>query len=182
MASDDVSYFIPSIPDEVVKCVQLLRKISTAEFSAVLGFTSKYIQGDDVSERQFHELHRTTKIPKHQLSIIFTGLYLIQRAALRSKVPIKEFKSSLSILQVPEELTSYLIESYSALLSNVDDLLPHKNAQCPQLERLKWRVDVTVSTSALSRAMIPTILMKASMSDGEEHVFETSLEKFQQLR
>ena len=32
---------------------------------------------------------RTTKIPKHQLSIIFTGLYLIQRAALRSKVPIK---------------------------------------------------------------------------------------------
>ena len=74
--------------------------------------------------------------------------------------------------------------------------MPHKNAQCPQLERLKWRVDVTVSTSALSRvafqpaslpltklqAMIPTILMKASMSDGEEHVFETSLEKFQQLR
>ena len=39
MASDDVSYFIPSIPDEVVKCVQLLRKISTAEFSAVLGVT-----------------------------------------------------------------------------------------------------------------------------------------------
>jgi hypothetical protein len=59
--------------------------------------------------------------------------------------------------------------------------LAHKPA-FPTLARLRWRVDVAISTSALSRVLRPTVLMELTLSDGRVHAFEVPLSQFHELR
>jgi hypothetical protein len=52
----------------------------------------------------------------------------------------------------------------------------------PHLSQLRWRTDVTISTTALERVFRPTVLMQTSLSDGTIKQFECAPEQFQQLR
>ncbi len=64
-----------------------------------------------------------------------------------------------------------------------EDILVSRSAvRYPTLEELKWRVDVTISSSSLSRVLKPTILMQTTTSDGKQKSFELSLDKFHELR
>ena len=52
----------------------------------------------------------------------------------------------------------------------------------PQLEQLKWRVDVAISTSVLNRVLEPSIIMDMTFSTGTTKVFEVPVTQFHQLR
>lgn len=52
----------------------------------------------------------------------------------------------------------------------------------PSLEQLRWRVDVVLSTSAVSRVLRPAVLLQCTLSDGSVHSVEASLREFHQLR
>lgn len=54
--------------------------------------------------------------------------------------------------------------------------------RCPRLERLRWRVDVVISTGSLSRVMRPTLLFQMVLSSGAIKSFQVSVEQFHQLR
>ena len=47
---------------------------------------------------------------------------------------------------------------------------------------MKWRVDVTVSTSAMARVLKPSVLMQITTTDGNAKLFELSVEKFHEVR
>ncbi len=52
----------------------------------------------------------------------------------------------------------------------------------PSISDVDWRVDVAVSTTALSRVFKPCIIMSLTLSDSTIHTFECSIEKFHTLR
>lgn len=52
----------------------------------------------------------------------------------------------------------------------------------PSIKRLRWRVDVAISTSSMTRVLKPNILVELSLSDGSKKMFEMSQEKFNDLR
>lgn len=54
--------------------------------------------------------------------------------------------------------------------------------EIPTIAQLRWRTDVTISTTALERVFRPTVLMQATLSDGAIRQFECSPEAFQQMR
>jgi hypothetical protein len=58
-------------------------------------------------------------------------------------------------------------------------------AMRPQYNKIKmfqWRIDVSISTSALCRTLEPAIIVKIKLSDGSIKVFEMSIKKFHLLR
>jgi len=55
-------------------------------------------------------------------------------------------------------------------------------AALPALEQLRWRVDILLSTSAVSRVLRPAVLLQCTLSDGSVHSMEASLREFHQLR
>ena len=57
-----------------------------------------------------------------------------------------------------------------------------KGFHYPGLDDLKWRVDVTISTSSMSRVLKPSILMQLATTDGQKKTFDLPLEKFHELR
>lgn len=52
----------------------------------------------------------------------------------------------------------------------------------PRVDETRWRVDVTLSSSSLTRSMRPSVLMQLSMSDGSVRTFEVAGDKFHGLR
>ena len=52
----------------------------------------------------------------------------------------------------------------------------------PKLKSMKWRIDITLSTSSLSRVMQPYIMISMILSDGSVKTFEMSIEAFDKLR
>ena len=50
------------------------------------------------------------------------------------------------------------------------------------LSALSWRIDVCISTSALSRNLLPVIVIQTNLSDGKRVSFEMSLNSFNILR
>ncbi|KAK0182994.1 hypothetical protein PV327_001073 [Microctonus hyperodae] len=52
----------------------------------------------------------------------------------------------------------------------------------PKLKSCRWRIDVTISSSSLSRVLEPTILMEWNLNTGERYLFEMNLTKFHLMR
>jgi hypothetical protein len=52
----------------------------------------------------------------------------------------------------------------------------------PTITDCRWRLDVTVSTSALSRSFQPSVLMSLTFSDGQVRTFAVSVAQLHQLR
>eukprot|EP01040_Poterioochromonas_malhamensis_P003304 gene3304-3524_t len=51
-----------------------------------------------------------------------------------------------------------------------------------KLEKIRWRIDVVISSGSLSRVMKPNILMQMIMKDGKVFTFEITFEQFSLLR
>ena len=61
-----------------------------------------------------------------------------------------------------------------------DSSLHHKHF--PGLSTVRWRVDITISSSVLSRVLEPNLIMEFVLSDGQRVTFELSVSKFHKLR
>ncbi len=76
-------------------------------------------------------------------------------------------------------LTSHLIPYSRSLLEEGESA--HK-LSLPTIDIVLWRLDVAISTSALSRALKPSIPVQFHLSDGRVRAFEMSIEQFHELR
>ena len=51
-----------------------------------------------------------------------------------------------------------------------------------RLVDVRWRVDVTISSSVMNRVFKPVILLQFELSNGQVKTFEVSLQQFNELR
>ena len=52
----------------------------------------------------------------------------------------------------------------------------------PRIVDVKWRVDVTISTSSLERVMRPSVMMQLTLTDGTVKTFEMAMDQLHKLR
>lgn len=52
----------------------------------------------------------------------------------------------------------------------------------PTLEELRWRLDVSISTSALHRVLRPQLTLQCELSNGSVRKFHVSKQRFNELR
>ncbi|XP_008546461.1 COMM domain-containing protein 5 [Microplitis demolitor] len=100
-----------------------------------------------------------------------------------SMVKVNDFKQCLQELSMEneciEDLCAVLYGQKRPLLITS---LSEKIKFFPALKSCRWRIDITISTSILSRVMEPTILMEWTLSNGKKYLFELSLSKFHLMR
>eukprot|EP00054_Salpingoeca_dolichothecata_P027738 m.204851 g.204851 ORF g.204851 m.204851 type:complete len:121 (-) comp26039_c0_seq6:10922-11284(-) len=93
------------------------------------------------------------------------------------------FKDDLSALQVPAEIVPVIVKHvYGERRVELEEHRAGLRTQLPKLDAFKWRVDVAVSTSALKRAMKPSMLFQMTLSDGSISTFEVPADQFHALR
>jgi hypothetical protein len=179
------------IPTEITTAIKMLAEKATAG-SEMGDIVKKIIQdivlnsNDDSDDRDesFIALQKSLSCQdmKSDFGLIYTGIYSILKRTIRSKQPVTQFNSDMTILGLPteivESMTRVLIRSRPLLESSIC----YTKCKFPSLQKLRWRVDVVISSGSLSRVMRPIMMFQIILSNGKVTNFEVTIEQFNQLR
>ena len=85
-------------------------------------------------------------------------------------------------LNVPQTIATDISHVISMSRVELEETMLQRRVRLPYLENFKWRVDVTLSNSILSRVMKPSIMIAMTLSNGEVKNMEVSLDSLDKLR
>ncbi|XP_043087976.1 COMM domain-containing protein 5-like [Puntigrus tetrazona] len=181
--ADSVSLFGGRVPAEVEQLAKHLKSLDRDTFTQMLSAVLKAVDGLDCCET-VRLISESSVISEDSFNHAVAGLYaLLKEALCLPSLRQEVFNEDLRALRVPEE---FIADMSSAVFGNrqtsVNISGTHQGPTLPKIQDFKWRVDVAISTSSLSRALQPSILMQMKLSDGQVHQFEVPVGKFQELR
>ncbi|MCJ8733942.1 hypothetical protein PDJAM_G00229590 [Pangasius djambal] len=185
MADYNVGFFGGRIPKEVVSMAKHLKDVDKQLFRQILKVVVNALEEKECSV-SMAEIIEDNSLSEEKLSDIVSGMYELLKEALRlpsSSMKQESFEEDLRELRIFEE---FIADLSRVVFGNgrpaFDVSVTQHGPRLPKLEKFRWRVDVAISTSSLSRALQPNILMQLKLSDGNLHQFEVSVPKFQELR
>lgn len=75
-----------------------------------------------------------------------------------------DFRDSLMILDLPEELRKELLDIYLQNRKEVRAILSESSVHLPEYRDLEWRIDVQLASRALRRQVQPSVLLRLHTS------------------
>jgi hypothetical protein len=181
------TFLLPIIPDEVRATVPYLHIISTQLLRLILQQLLEYIHNGNFTDDDSIILHK--KIQKElgindnvNIPILLSGLYTILKHGVAGKIKLSIISNDLQRMNTPQAAIEDICKVILASKSKLEKTLVDKRIRFPRLQKLRWRIDVTISSGSLSRVMRPSILMEMSLSNGSIRTFEVSIDQFNQLR
>lgn len=143
------------------------------------------LEGKDIPEGALDSIQQTQGGSFSELYESYAGLLDVMRSFLRlpqGSVNSDHLKEDLKEIRFPEECQTDLISVlYGSKRLTLDENICRDSFYL-KLEKLKWRVVITISSSVLSRVLEPSILFDMTLSNGEKKIFEVSISKFHQIR
>lgn len=181
--SDTVSLFGGRVPAEVDMLYKHLKNVNRETFTQILRAVVDAIGGQDCCE-SVRGISESGLISEESLNHVMAGLYaLLKEALCQPSLKQEVFSDDLRALRISEELLAdIVVVVFGNRQTSMNVGEKHQGPSLAKIEDLKWRVDVAISTSSLSRALQPSILMQMKLSDGHTHQFEVPVAKFQELR
>ncbi|XP_032886168.1 COMM domain-containing protein 5 [Amblyraja radiata] len=172
-------------PLEVELMVKQLKDLDREIFRKILKTVVNALEGKD-SRDAVRSIAETESLSEERLSHILAGMYTLLQEALRlppSSLKQEVFKEDLRDIRIPEELISdFASVVFGSRRSVLDAAALQQGNRLPSVDDFRWRVDVAISSSSLTRALQPAVLMQLKLSDGNTHRFELPVAKFQELR
>merc|ERR1711934_92611 len=142
-----------------------------------------YLCGETLTADAFDAACAACGASADDLGLIFSALLLTAQQIVREKVPMKSAEKNLKDdFQLSTDVVAAFLKPLSARLSEIEAAVEGEAPTFPQVQDLRWRVDVHISNAVLSKILKPSVLMQMVMKDGQVKTFEVSPEKFQDLR
>lgn len=116
------------------------------------------------------------------MNALFTGLLFLMQAAIRNKTTVSTVQKDLTEMNVPADHVKDFCNALRTSRFVLEDAARENAPGFPSLDHLRWRVDVAISTSNLSRALQPSVMMEMTLSNGDIKTFEVPVDKFHELR
>ncbi|XP_023443464.2 COMM domain-containing protein 5 [Dasypus novemcinctus] len=183
--SGRVSFLGAQLPPEVAALARHVGELDRGTFRKLLKLVVSSLQGEDCREAVQH-LGAHVDVPEEHLGTMMAGLHTLLQQALRlSPASLKPdaFRDQLQELCIPQDLAGDLGSVvFGSQRPRLDSVARQQGAWLPRVTDFRWRVDVAISTSALTRALQPSVLMQLKLTDGSAHRFEVPVAKFQELR
>ncbi|CAB1447470.1 unnamed protein product [Pleuronectes platessa] len=185
MASRDTSFLGGRIPPEIESMSKSLKDVDHETFRRILKAVVSALEGKD-SRDVMKAIAESSTVPQERLSHIIAGMYRVLSEAIRiptASLKQEAFKDDLRELRIPEDfITDFSSVVFGNRRAALEAATSQNDPHLPTIEQFKWRVDVAISTSSLSRALQPSVLMQMKLSDGSLSRFEVPVSKFQELR
>jgi hypothetical protein len=143
------------------------------------------LENGDVSEEEFASL-KSDQTSEEIVRVVYTGLLVLLKSALRlpqSSLKSEMFKTDLKEIRIPQEFISDLVKAvFGPKRQQLDEAALEQRVRLPAMQSFRWRVNVSISTSALNRVLEPSVLVEMTLSNGRIHTFEVPISKFHELR
>jgi hypothetical protein len=119
-----------------------------------------------------------------RLNNLFAICYHIIRAGLQKDAEVEDLRAELALNQFINPYLALVVSAYKFCRSvRIPISMEHNSlTRYPTLEKLRWRLDVIISSSSLSRVFKPILLFEIALSDGTLTTVECSIEMFHRLR
>lgn len=114
--------------------------------------------------------------------LLFTCVVTVLRAGFRERHKVLDLKRDLEAMNFPSFCVDGFLKIFKSKRKKVEKVARGESLRYPTLAQLKWRVDVTISTSSLSRVLKPSVIVQMALSDGSIKTFEMQVDQFHQLR
>eukprot|EP00040_Diaphanoeca_grandis_P004239 m.27712 g.27712 ORF g.27712 m.27712 type:complete len:217 (-) comp15794_c0_seq1:531-1181(-) len=173
------------IPRSIKYLPRNLEKISQPIFTELLGVVTDALEGKELPEDCILK-HLSKELTEEILSNTFAGLHQLLGLALRlpsGVIKKSVFSADLQFLGLANNFANSIVSIvYGPRSVNIQKSNIENGIKLPGLQQFRWRVDVSISTSELKRAMKPAVLMQMTLTDGKMHTFEMPVEEFHKLR
>eukprot|EP00117_Sycon_ciliatum_P003730 scpid100159/ scgid8396/ COMM domain-containing protein 5; Hypertension-related calcium-regulated gene protein len=182
--ADRTPFYGMRIPEDLKKMIKPANNLDKAVFRQLLQIAVKHLEGGEVAEEEFLSIS-SGAVALETLRCVFAGILTALRLAVRAPSSLKSdgFKADLLELKLlPELCTDLAKAAFGSRQEAINESAVASRVRLPHLRSLRWRVDVSISTSALNRIMEPSILAEMTLSDGSVKTFEVPVSKFHELR
>ena len=157
---DSSTFLSPSIPEEIKAVVPALHAVPAESYPSLLRRFHKYMQGrGEMSDQEFHAL-QSKEFPDVEFSVVFSGLYTLTRIVTKLKTKLSVVAADLEKMNMPAPFIDLFVRMLRSARAGFELAAVDNNFRFPRLQKFRWRVDVTISSSSLSRILKPTIMMQ----------------------
>lgn len=139
-----------------------------------------YIEGSDSDSGR--RLQKSMSLDSATLSALFTGVHWFVRVCTRSSLKPRALAAELADCKMHEPFITPLLQAVERARARQVAGEATVSSSLSKLSSLRWRLDVTISTSALHRVLRPALTMQATLSDGSAYAFHVSKQRFNELR
>lgn len=158
-----------------------LRTMPTLDsLDLLLEAVAAYIAGSDADFGR--KLQKSMSLDSATLGALFTGVHWFVRVCMRSSLKAKALAAELADCKVHAPFIEPLLLTVEVGRSRQAAGEAALVSSLPTVDSLRWRLDVTISTSSLHRVLRPALTMQTTLSDGSAHAFHVSKQRFNELR
>ena len=100
------------------------------------------------------------EVKYEDINLLLVAVYVMLKQAIRTKVKVSTVHSDLLALKMPQVFIDEISKAIVDYRSDIEASAQVQRIHFAKFERLRWRIDIVISTGTLSRVMRPTILMQ----------------------
>lgn len=184
-AIDRQPFYGHKVPPNLTALKKVSGRLDRGTFQKLVRMSISQMEGKPLPPQFFSGLE-TSDLPLETVKIAYGGVFKLIQLAYRwspTSLTKEQFVADLSHLSLSKEM----IEDLSSVVfgsrrSAIDEAVVKSKPRLPTVEDLKWKIDVTISTTALNRVLEPSISAQMTLDNGDVKHFEMSVSKFQELR
>jgi hypothetical protein len=157
---DKLTFFSPFIPDEVRYAVPYLHAVSR---DIVLKIIDDVLSDESICDKEdsFVILYtRAFALSAEEVSLLLTAIQSIARFTIKNKVTFQTISTDLKKMNIPDPINEHFVMRMRQRRSALEKLATLHRVGFPVLRRLRWRVDVVISTGSLGRVMKPVLMLQ----------------------
>lgn len=142
-----------------------------------LSVAIRYWQKEEISSDEWDSIVKSSYLPVTTFEELFSGVLNLTLGVLRipeNKFSVEKIRSELISLGLPDENADQIIKCKATTIPNIPKFL--------KLVDTKWRIDVTMSSSSVSRVLEPSILMELVFASGDQKTISIPISQFHSLR
>ncbi|RNA10605.1 COMM domain-containing 5 [Brachionus plicatilis] len=135
-------------------------------------------------EKKIDDTSKKHSISYNIMISLYTGIYKLIKYSKRSSIKQDTIKADLlDFLKLPEEFVSdFMMVITGHRREYMEKNLSLNYPKYPVIASINWRIDVSISSSSVTRGLVPTITLKMELSDGRIKTLEMDVPMFHLIR
>ena len=167
---------------ETAKCVRnslkSAQQLSQSSFQQLIKAVVDYLCAGSPLDENLPELN----LQNTESKLLVQNLIILIRNCMRYRTSNRQISLTDILteeLRIPSKLSQLIQNEIDS--AKMSATIPY-GPKLPTCASIKWRIDVVISSSSLSKVLEPLIIFEIHTDSGEKLRFDCSLTKFNQLR
>lgn len=105
----------------------------------------------------------TKEYGENPINVMLTGIHIIIRCVIKNKTKISDMRDILTRATFEATFIDMIVEGMMKLRQSLERSIISTRNHFPTLEKFRWRLNITISSSSTTKVMQPTLLFQVTI-------------------